>query len=169
MAGSSHSGEGFRRSVSPGREDISPHSWSGGRALTCVSSHLADDASKSIAIGDSYCYDSWCIGIEKVSATALLYNVDLHLFSDANGVSTSAKGTPVYVLDEHGHRWPLKPFDVTLDPHQSIHTSLTFLAPANAKQLFLTGDPAWHLTPSLYMGSDSSLLHKPALLVLKDR
>jgi hypothetical protein len=27
---------------------------------------------KVIAIGDSYCYDSWCIAIEKVSATARL-------------------------------------------------------------------------------------------------
>jgi hypothetical protein len=58
------------------------------------------------------------------------------------------------------------PFDVPLNPGQSVSTSLTFTTKADARQLFLTGDtgrepPFW---VRLYFGNDDSLLHKRTLL-----
>jgi hypothetical protein len=56
--------------------------------------------------------------------------------------------------------------DVTLEPGQSVTTSLTFVAAADARQLFLTGNtrsepPFW---VRLYFGSGDSLLRKRTLL-----
>ena len=76
------------------------------------------------------------------------------------------------LVDERGRRFPLVqdlsviPFDVSLDPGQLVKTSLTFVAAADARQLFLTGDtggapPFW---VRLYLGSDDSLLYKRTLL-----
>ena len=102
----------------------------------------------------------------------IAYKVDVRIFSDANRVQTSAKGVSLYLVDERGRRFPLVrdpsviPFDVALDPGQSVNTSLTFVAAGDARQLFLTGDtqgepPFW---VKLYFGSDDSLLHKRTLL-----
>jgi len=64
-----------------------------------------------VNIGDSYCMDIWCIGVERVNATPrgeeTLYRVDVRIFSDANTVKTSAKGASVYLLDERGRRFEL--------------------------------------------------------------
>jgi hypothetical protein len=129
---------------------------------------------KIVNVGDSYCVDIWCIGVAGVSPKPLgqqtVYKVDVRIFSD--GGTTSAKGASLYLVDERGRRFPLVndsaaiPFDVTLNPGQSINTSLTFVTAADARQLFLTGDtqrepPFW---VRLYFGSDDSLLHKRTLL-----
>jgi hypothetical protein len=131
---------------------------------------------KIVKVGESYCMDIWCIGIERVSATPVgaqvRYKADVRIFSDANRVKTSAWGTTLYLVDDRGRRFAVVsdpsaiPFDVTLDPGQSVRTSLTFLAAADARHLFLTGDaaeqpPFW---VKLYFGSDDSLLHKRTLL-----
>jgi hypothetical protein len=131
---------------------------------------------KIVSAGDSYCVDIWCIGIDGVNqepvGQEIVYKVEVHIFSEANRVQTSAKGASLYLLDERGRRFPLVkdpsviPFDATLDPGQSVKTSLTFVAAADARQLFLTGDtrgepPFW---VRLYFGSDNSLLHKRTLL-----
>jgi hypothetical protein len=131
---------------------------------------------KIVNIGDSYCVDIWCIGINGVSPKPLgqeiVYKIDVRIFSDANRVTTSAKNVSLYLLDERGRRFPLIndpsviPFDVPLNPGQSVSTSLTFTTKADARQLFLTGDtgrepPFW---VRLYFGNDDSLLHKRTLL-----
>lgn len=129
-----------------------------------------------VDIGNAYCRDVWCIGIVKVGATPhgqeIVYKVEVHIFSDASTEKISASGASLWLIDERGRRFPLVkdraavPSDVTLDPGQSVNTSLTFVAKADARQLFLTGDtarkpPFW---VRLYFGSDDSLLHKRTLL-----
>jgi len=101
-----------------------------------------------------------------------VYKVDVHIFSDANHVKTSARGYSLYVFDEHGRRFPLikdsavVPFDSELEPRQSIQTTLTFQTPSDSRQLFLWGEsstppPFWL---KLYLGSDTGLFHRPTLL-----
>ena len=134
---------------------------------------------KIVNIGEGYCVDIRCIGIDKVNPTPrgqeLVYKVDVHIFSDANRVKVSAKGGHLYLQDEHGRRFPMEkvvdpsviPFDVTLNPGQAVKTSLTFVVAADAHQLFLRGDSGDRPVPfwvRLYFGSDDSLLHKPTLL-----
>ncbi|MBZ5580252.1 MAG: hypothetical protein LAP40_27155 [Acidobacteriia bacterium] len=131
-----------------------------------------------VSIGDSYCFDNWCIGVQNVTATpqgqSVLYQAHVRIFSDTDLGAATARGAAIYLLDEQGRRFPLladplaTPFDVNLQPRQSVTTSLTFRAAADARHLFLTGDgpsiglPA--LWVSLYLGSDTSLFHRRTLL-----
>ena len=131
---------------------------------------------KAVTVGDSYCQDSWCIRLDKVTASPrphdIEYNVDVHIFSDLNRGQTSAKGYSVYLADESGRRFPLVadpaviPIDVTLNPHESVETKLTFVAAANSRHLYLMGDgqntpaPWLQFLARLYSGGDP----KPVLI-----
>ena len=79
----------------------------------------------------------------------------------------------LYVLDEQGRRYPLLPeasfvddADVTVQPGESVKSSLAFLAPPGARKLYLMGNAGQVFLPwvYLYFGSDVSLFHRPALL-----
>ena len=129
---------------------------------------------KVVNPGQSYCVDSWCIGVQNVTKTAVEQNVaykaDVRIFSDLNRGTTSAKGASLYLVDERGRRFPLVPdpsvipFDTELSPKQSVDTSLTFLVAADAKQLVLKGDgPSLWIT-KFFIGDDSAWLHRPTLI-----
>jgi hypothetical protein len=129
-----------------------------------------------VSIGDGYCYDIWCIGVQQVNAAPrgenVAYTVDLRIFSDANHVQTSREKDSLYVLDEQGRRFPLAqdasviPLDVSVGPGESVYTSVTFLAPANARKLYLTADYSIAPWVPLYLGSDISPFHRRTLLRL---
>lgn len=137
-----------------------------------------------VKLGDSYCWDLWCMGIDKVNATPrgqqIIYRIDVHFFSDANTVKTGTDDALVYLVDERGRRFPLvddpsvTPINTRLDPGQSLNTSLTFVAPTDATHLFLTGDAplpdrvplAWRffkIYADLHFGYEK-LKHKPTVL-----
>jgi type II secretory pathway pseudopilin PulG len=127
-----------------------------------------------VSVGDSYCDDIWCISVEGVhtqaSALETTWRVGVRIFSDANRVQISARGASIWLTDDRGRRFPLledrsaPPFDMTLNPGQSVRTSLTFVAPSDVQHLYLTGSGTPSLLARLYPGSDDSLLHKPTLL-----
>jgi len=137
-----------------------------------------------VNIGDSYCEDIWCIGVKKVTVEPrgadTQYNLDVRIFSDANTTEINSKGASLFLMDERGRYYPLTgsspiPFDVNLKPRETIDTSLTFVAPSSVRQLFLTGMrggssrggeiPLFsRILVSLYVFSDTSLMHKPPLL-----
>src|SRR5438128_2239491 len=140
---------------------------------------------KIVAIGDTFCEDIWCIGVERVDVVSrgesVEYNVAVKIFSDTGTAVISAKGASLYLLDERGRRFPLVPnpaavpFDTTLNPGQSIQTTLTFLAPRDVRQLLLGGVHGGslgggelplipRLLVRLYLGNDGSLMHKSTLL-----
>jgi hypothetical protein len=124
--------------------------------------------------GEAYCMDIWCMVIEKVSPlpsrNEIAYKVDVRIFSDANTVKTSAKGFSLFLVDERGRRFPMVkdpsaiPFDLSLDPGQSVNTSLTFVTPSDARKLFITVDSPLFWGARLCFACDGSLLHKPTLL-----
>lgn len=137
-----------------------------------------------IKLGDSYCWDLWCMGIDTVNATPrggeMVYKVDVHFFSDANTVKTGTDDALVYLVDDRGRRFPLVddpsviPINTRLDPGQSLKTSLTFVTPADADTLFLTGDAplpehiplTWRffkIYADLHFGYEK-LSHKPTVL-----
>src|SRR5262245_18603718 len=55
-----------------------------------------------VEVGDSYCEDVWCIGIENVSVETRgqnkQYDVAVRILSDANRTRISAKGASLYLL-----------------------------------------------------------------------
>ena len=139
-----------------------------------------------VKVGDIYCWDSWCMGVEKMNAVPRgrenAYTVDVRILSDIGRGKTSAEGASLYLLDERGRRFPLQPdpaampFDQLLGPGESFNTSLTFVVPSDASQLYLTGEapggalPIWAgilvglLPMDPHFGWEESLLHKRTLL-----
>src|SRR5215472_15947483 len=65
---------------------------------------------KVVDIGDSYCEDIWCIGIERVNVEPLdgskKYDVAVRIFSVANSTDISAKGASLYLMDERERLFP---------------------------------------------------------------
>jgi hypothetical protein len=137
-----------------------------------------------VKLGDSYCWDLWCMGIQRVHATPrgeeMVYTIDVRLFSDANSVKTSIDEARLFLVDDRGRRFSLVddpsviPINTRLDPGQSIDTSLTFVVPADATHLFLTGDAplpthlpvGWRFLAmymDLHVGYEK-LAHKPTVL-----
>jgi hypothetical protein len=134
-----------------------------------------------VNIGDSYCYDLWCVGINQVKATPggheTLYTAEVRIFTG----STHPHRLPAaqakdffYVLDDQGRRYPLLKqasfvgADVTVQPGEPVKSSLAFRGQANVRKLYLMGEaggttlyPPWVY---LYFGSDISLFHRRALL-----
>jgi hypothetical protein len=132
-----------------------------------------------VSPGDGYCWDLWCMGVQHVSATPhgqnTLHTADVRIFSD----STHTLRAPAElarsffcVLDEQGRRYPLlrdasfANVDITVNPGESVTSSLAFLAPAGARKLYLMGDDGALYLPWVYMylGSDVSLFHRRTLL-----
>jgi hypothetical protein len=129
-----------------------------------------------VNIGDSYCYDLWCLGVKQVNATqsgqAIRYTAEVRIFVDSSHPhhlpAEQAKDF-FSVLDDQGRSYPLLraasfvDSDVTVQPGESVKSSLTFLGPPNARKLYLIGNSGrpWVY---LYFGSDISLFHRRALL-----
>jgi hypothetical protein len=127
--------------------------------------------------GQSYCNDNWCISIQSVTKTQLahdiVYHVDSRIFN-TNTVKNNARGASLYLVDEHSRRFPLitdsagTPLGVELNPGQSVNTSLTFLAAADAQQLLLKidwgGSRLVKTLVNFVVENDRSLLHRPTLL-----
>jgi hypothetical protein len=134
-----------------------------------------------VNIGDSYCWDLWCVGIQSVNATPqgqnTLYTAQVSLFVDSSTAELELTDPGkdqakqfFYAVDEQGRRFPILAYaplagaKVSVKPGESVKSSLTFLAPANARNLYLTGDveaPPW---VRLYFGSDLNPFHRRTLL-----
>jgi hypothetical protein len=97
--------------------------------------------------GASQCFDDWCIGVEGFrqapEAGGVAYSVDLRLSSRARRVAQREKNVSVYLTDDHRSRYdPIaassaSPFDVLLQPQESVIVSRSFLVPAQAKSVGL--------------------------------
>jgi hypothetical protein len=80
-----------------------------------------------VNIGDSYCYDLWCLGVKQVNATPkgqdTLYTAEVRIFVDSKHphylLAQQAKGF-FYVLDDQGRRYPL-----LREPHSSPQSRTT--------------------------------------------
>src|SRR5678815_3047981 len=89
-------------------------------AIVILASLLA--ARRVYEIGDTQCFDDWCIGVTEArrSAPGEPYDVSLRLSSRAKRVPMGEKGTVVYLTDAEGRRYdPLPdsaavPFDLSL-------------------------------------------------------
>ena len=72
--------------------------------------------------------------------------------------------------EPRGRHFPLipdtsvTPFDVELNPHQAVNTSLTFQVAADARQLYLKGDGPTLWITKFFIGDDSAMLHRPTLI-----
>lgn len=92
-----------------------------------------------------YCDDDLCMTVLNRTRTAAngtaRERFDVRLSSRAKHGARSARGASLYLTDDHGVRFPLVdaspvPFDVNVDPHRSLDTSLSFDVPPNTHKLY---------------------------------
>jgi hypothetical protein len=130
-----------------------------------------------VSIGDSYCWDLWCLGIQNVNAAPqglnVVYTAEVALSTDSTHIQqlpADPRGKqPLYVTDDQGRHFPIlssssSATDITVRPGESVKSSLTFLAPVNVRSLYLTTDVAALPWVSLYFGSDLNPFHRRTLL-----
>jgi hypothetical protein len=141
-----------------------------------------------VKVGETYCLDISCVGIDEVIAPAqasdAVYKLNVHLYNDANTIKISFKNNSPFLVDERGRRFPLisdtsvTPYDSLLDPGQTIRTSLAFKVAPDVRQLFLSWEetgpqehiggkvaPWWAPLVGVVMyGGGGFLLQKEALL-----
>lgn len=95
-----------------------------------------------LAIGEDDCSDDWCIAVTDASpvpeAGANTWDVTFRLSSRARRVSQRERGVVAYLRDGLGRRYDGEsgpsdaPFDVTLEPSQSLLTHRRFFLPPGA-------------------------------------
>jgi hypothetical protein len=131
-----------------------------------------------VNIGDSYCYDLWCVGVNQVNATPkgqnIRYEVRVTAFVDSSHthhLPASEATSFFYVLDDQGRGYGLMrdasfvDANVVLQPGETLQSSFAFIASAKARKLYLVGkDYGWLPWVYLYFGSDFSLFHRRPLL-----
>jgi hypothetical protein len=96
-------------------------------------------------IGDPHCFDDWCVAVAGFRRTAdgpnTRYTVDLRLYSRARRVSQRENNLAVSLTDGRGRRYdPVAgessvPFNVLLEPGDSVMASRSFLVPAEAAEV----------------------------------
>jgi hypothetical protein len=130
-----------------------------------------------MSIGDPWCFDDWCLTVEKVDRTAGLsqvsYNVELRIFSRARRVTQRANGAWIYLIDDRGRRYSpdpapsAVPLDALLRPLESATTLRIFHVPPDAHELgLITGHGGRYCGPTdmLIIGSGGCLFRKPTVI-----
>jgi len=94
---------------------------------------------------DPQCFDDWCVSIagfkRAPEGAQVAYRVDLRLFSRARRVAQRENHLAVYLTDRQGRRYdPVAdrtstPFNVLLQPQESVVVSRSFLVPAEAAEV----------------------------------
>lgn len=129
-----------------------------------------------IAIGEPWCFDDWCLQVEKVDHTSssfsTSYHLNLRVYSTARRVSQRAKGAWIYIIDGHGRRYSpnsdpsATPLTVELGPQQSVTTSRNFVVPIDVHKLGLItghGGPYCRME-ILIIGEGGCLFNKPTMI-----
>ncbi len=131
-----------------------------------------------LALGENRCFDDWCIAADDIarsgSPTRVEYTVTLRVSNQAQRVPQRENGVAVYMMDEKGRRFEsaagpsAAPFNVLLQPGQSVTTTRTFKVSGASGQLVLVVE---HEGPSRFpgmfiIGDDSSLFHKSMIVRL---
>lgn len=126
----------------------------------------------ALKTGEPYCDDDMCMSVESVTRTPVQagssYRFAIRLFTRANHGPRSAKGASVYLTDERNRRFlpvydpAATPFDVEVEPGQSVNISLTFHVPSDARTLaFAAGMD--HIQYASFIIGNGDLLHNPRL------
>jgi hypothetical protein len=126
--------------------------------------------------GEERCFDEWCYAVSKVSrvpsAADVSYTVALRLFSQAKRVPQRANDVEVYLVDSRDNRYepapaPSEPpFNVLLQPGESVTTTRVFRAPIDARDVGLVLEHGGSGPGRFIIGDDLSLLHKRTIVRL---
>lgn len=142
-----------------------------------------------LQIGDTRCFDDWCISVEGAKTTSLLAGkvqpargrfllVTLRVSSRARRVRQSEPHTTVYLVDAAGNRYEISeaaqlaleaasgsqlPIGTMLDPGGSFSTVRVFDIPPDLSEIGLAVRQAVFGPGIFIIGDDASLFHKPSI------
>ena len=125
------------------------------------------------------CFDDWCIGVADFRQVPkggdVAYYVDVRLSSHARRVSQRENNLTVYLTDREGRRYDpvadssTAPFNVLLQPRESVVVSRSFLAPAEAKDLGLVITHEGGFPIGWFIIGYDTWFRKPAVVQLQQR
>ena len=129
--------------------------------------------------GATQCFDDWCTGVADFRQVPkggdVAYYVDLRLSSRARRVSQRENNLTVYLTDREGRRYDpvasssTTPFNVLLQPQESVVVSRSFLVPAEAKDLGLVITHEGGFPIGWFIIGYDTWLRKPAVVQLKQQ
>ncbi len=127
---------------------------------------------KIYRVGDTQCFDDWCITVTGAARTApRTVEVSLLLSSRAKQRPMGEKGTVAYLVDGQGRRYdPIPgsvtvPFDTKLQPGESLSATRRFDVPADARDLsFVYAHVGANFSPVI---GENELFHGPPLVRLE--
>jgi hypothetical protein len=126
--------------------------------------------------GDERCFDDWCFQVADVSRTPsaerVSYRIGIRLFSRAKGRAQRANDVVVYLVDGLGDRFEPEPdqsavpFNILLQPGESVTATRVFSIPAGARDVGLVLEHGGSGPGLFIIGDDLSLLHKRTVVRL---
>ena len=156
--------------------------WILGVWLACVVLYLATSLAvayaapqRVIAIGSPWCFDDWCLTVNKIQHADMNYNVDLSISSEAKRVPQRAIGAWIYLRDENDrHYAPYEdpgevPLDVLVQPGALVAAERRFHVPVQVRELGLVtghGGPPCGLMSLVVIGQAGCLFHKQTMIRL---
>lgn len=133
-----------------------------------------------LAVGDPWCFDDWCLTVERVtpnpSAGYVSYQLDLRIFSRARRVAQRARGAWAFLIDDHGRRYAPElnaadvPLDVLLQPGESVAARRVFHVPSGVRAAgFITGHGGPYCGPMdiLVIGASGCVFGKPTMVQIQ--
>lgn len=144
-----------------------------------VSTGIALAESRTVetrAVGQEVCADSGCFAVDRVdkvtAGTDAAYTLSWHLASTDTHQTKRfpGRGLEVFLFDERGRMFRQgsgnqDPLDVIVPAGESVHQSMTFTVPADARDLFLTAKYRPFTFQSLLPGTLSLVPHKPTAMI----
>ena len=131
---------------------------------------------RSYRVGDTRCFDDWCIAVTRATrATPTTMVVGLRLSSRAKRVPQRELGTVVYLSDSAGRRYDPAvdsraiPLDVLLQPGQAVETQRTFAVPSDARGLSLVYTHEGGFPIGFFIIGENEWAHGPPLVHLDSR
>lgn len=125
-------------------------------------------------VGENRCFDDWCIAVAKVRQSpqqhGTISTVDIVLTSRMRRRPQREYDLMVALVDQSGRGYapaPAQsgaPFDVVLQPEQSITTTRVFELPPKSRAAGLIMYHAGLRPELLIIGNDESLLHKKMMV-----
>jgi hypothetical protein len=130
--------------------------------------------------GQNWCFDDWCIAVERVSRTPAsdrghsVYTTDVRVFNAARSPE-GARNFWVYLRDDDDRRYAPMPGSWTdvvaarVGPHEFARTSIAFVVPDGVGELGLVtghggGSPCGLIPSLIEIGQGACLFHRPNMI-----
>jgi hypothetical protein len=128
-----------------------------------------------VNLSEPRCFDDWCIAVADASHQGSHYTVTFRLSSRARRVSQREKGINAYLIDAQGRRFhpapdpSATPFDVLLDPGQSVAATRSYTLPPDARDVgvVLAHEGSYCFPGCFIIGDEANPLQRPTIVPLR--